>query len=341
MRGIKGAAACLLAAALTAALPISAMAANGTKITSISLRIESHITAGDSSSDVRVTSNSSRYDVDEVEVTNEPKDEWEGRDKPKLKVTLTAGDRYYFPSSGLTKSDVNLSGDDGKVTSVSRSGSYTFYVNITLDALDDENDYDLHVDGLEWDDSDGNAYWDDAEDAKRYEVRLYRGGNSVTSVVSTSDTSYDFSSHFTQSGYYYFRVRGVYNASNKGSWEESDERYVSSSEAADIRRNARNTSSSPTSSTSPSTSGGPGVYSGAWLRDDVGWWYCNADKSYTTNNWQYINNYWYFFDERGYMKTGWILWNGKWYYCCENGEMLHDTTTPDGYYVGSDGAWVQ
>ena len=234
-----------------------------------------------------------------------------------------------------------MSGDDGKVTSVSRSGSYTFYVNITLDALDDENDYDLHVDGLEWDDSDGNAYWDDTEDAKRYEVRLYRGGNSVTSVVSTSDTSYDFSSHFTQSGYYYFRVRGVYNASNKGSWEESDERYVSSSEAADIRRNARNTSSSPTSSTSPSTSGGPGVYSGAWLRDDVGWWYCNADKSYTKNNWQYINNYWYFFDERGYMKTGWILWNGKWYYCCENGEMLHDTTTPDGYYVGSDGAWVQ
>ena len=117
--------------------------------------------------------------------------------------------------------------------------------------------------------------------------------------------------------------------------------HVGSSEAADIRRNARNTSSSPTSSTNPSTSGGPGVYSGAWLRDDVGWWYCNADKSYTTNNWQYINNYWYFFDERGYMKTGWILWNGKWYYCCENGEMLHDTTTPDGYYVGSDGVWVQ
>lgn len=85
-----------------------------------------------------------------------------------------------------------MSGDDGKVTSVSRSGSYTFYVNITLDALDDDNDYDLYVDGLEWDESDGNAYWDDAEDAKRYEVRLYRGGNSVTSVVSTSDTSYDF-----------------------------------------------------------------------------------------------------------------------------------------------------
>ena len=111
MRGTKGVAACLLAAALTAALPCSAMAASGTKITSISLHIDSEITAGDSSSDVRVTTNSSRYDVDEVEVTNEPRDEWEGRDKPKLKVTLTAGDRYYFPSSGLTKSDVDLSGD--------------------------------------------------------------------------------------------------------------------------------------------------------------------------------------------------------------------------------------
>ena len=49
MRGTKGVAACLLAAALTVALPCSAMAASGTKITSISLHIDSEITAGDSS----------------------------------------------------------------------------------------------------------------------------------------------------------------------------------------------------------------------------------------------------------------------------------------------------
>ena len=35
-------------------------------------------------------------------------------------------------------------------------------------------------------------------------------------------------------------------------------------------------------------------YKGAWLRDSVGWWYCNADKSYTVNNWQYIDDRWYF-----------------------------------------------
>ena len=38
------------------------------------------------------------------------------------------------------------------------------------------------------------------------------------------------------------------------------------------------------------------------------------------------------------MKTGWIDWEGKRYYCDENsGAMLTNTTTPDGYILGSDG----
>ncbi|MCD8221966.1 MAG: hypothetical protein LUD07_07245 [Clostridiales bacterium] len=41
------------------------------------------------------------------------------------------------------------------------------------------------------------------------------------------------------------------------------------------------------------------------------------------------------------MKTGWFQQGGKWYYCNEDGEMLANTRTPDGYYVGADGAWVQ
>ena len=41
------------------------------------------------------------------------------------------------------------------------------------------------------------------------------------------------------------------------------------------------------------------------------------------------------------MVTGWVKWNSKWYYCGESGAMLTDTTTPDGYDVGSDGAWDQ
>ena len=80
---------------------------------------------------------------------------------------------------------------------------------------------------------------------------------------------------------------------------------------------------------------------GAWLKNDTGWWYCNADRSYPVNQWQYINNYWYFFNASGYMVTGWVQWNNVWYYCCDSGEMLTNTRTPDGYYVDGNGAWIQ
>ena len=87
---------------------------------------------------------------------------------------------------------------------------------------------------------------------------------------------------------------------------------------------------------------------GAWLRDSNGWWYLNADRSYTTDNWQQINGYWYYFDSNGYLVTGWKQspHDGKWYYLDPNGQpdqlgrMLTNTTTPEGYWVGADGAWV-
>ena len=161
------------------------------------------------------------------------------------------------------------------------------------------------------------------------EVRLYRNDSSVTSVITTSDTSYDFAGYITRSGDYMFKVRAVYNSSDKGSWEESDSWYVSSEEADELSADRKTYGSAAQG------------YSGAWLRDDVGWWYCNADKSYTTNNWQYINDRWYFFNAAGYMVTGWIPWNGRWYYCGEDGAMYYNATTPDGYYVGDDGAWIQ
>ena len=308
----------------------TAMAASRTEINSVSLEVESEIEAGDSSSNVDVYSDSGRYSVSDVEVTNEPKDEWDDNDKPKLKVTVDAEDDYYFPS-GFSKSDVDLSGADGRVTSVTRKSS-TLFVYITLDSLEGSSDRDLDVYELEWDESSGIANWEDDGDARKYEVRLYRNDNSVTSVITTSDTSYDFSKYITRSGDYIFKVMCVYFSSDKGSWEESDTWYVSSEDADEI-----NTGHSGYGSYDSEGNN----YSGAWLRDNVGWWYCNADKSYTVNNWQLIDGQWYFFNAAGYMVTGWIPWNGVWYYCGDDGAMYHNTTTPDGYYVGSDGGWVQ
>jgi glucan-binding YG repeat protein len=320
-----------------AAFPLSSIAATQTKISSVSLDIDSDIEAGSSSSDVTVTTSSSKYSVEETTVTNTPNDDWEDGDKPKLKVYVEADDDYYF-ASGFSKSSVSISGSDGTITSVSRSSSSELIVYITLDALDDysSSSYDLDVSDLTWDESNGEASWEEVEDANKYEVRLYRGSTAVTSVFTTTGSSYNFSSYFTSSGYYTFKVRGVYNSSNKGSWETSDSWYLSSTEAEEIKSNSSGTSGSSDSSSGPGTTQG----TGAWLKDNNGWWYCNADKSYTVSNWQSIDGRWYYFNEYGYMVTGWVFWNSKWYYCGSDGAMYSNATTPDGYLVGSDGAWT-
>ena len=72
------------------------------------------------------------------------------------------------------------------------------------------------------------------------------------------------------------------------------------------------------------------------------WKYYNKDNAKLTNEWKYVRDEWYYFDEDGFSKQKtWAEIDGKWYYFNERSEMLHDTTTPDGYTVGPDGAWVK
>ncbi|MDR1765382.1 MAG: serine hydrolase [Lachnospiraceae bacterium] len=56
---------------------------------------------------------------------------------------------------------------------------------------------------------------------------------------------------------------------------------------------------------------------------------------------QGIGGGWYYYDANGSMVTDtWILGGGNWYFVGSDGRMATDTTTPDGYYVGADGVWV-
>lgn len=88
-----------------------------------------------------------------------------------------------------------------------------------------------------------------------------------------------------------------------------------------------------------------------WVKDSKGWWYRNADGSwskskwlkldawyyfnaegYAVTGWHKINGYWYYFDGNCRMKTGWVKDNGKWYY-------LHPAksgTWPEGSMVYSE-----
>ncbi len=63
------------------------------------------------------------------------------------------------------------------------------------------------------------------------------------------------------------------------------------------------------------------AYAGEWKTAENGrWWYQNDDGSYPQNTWQLIDEKYYYFDAEGY--------------------LLVNTTTPDGYWVGPDGALV-
>ena len=68
------------------------------------------------------------------------------------------------------------------------------------------------------------------------------------------------------------------------------------------------------------------AFAGVWTTDSGGWWYRYYNGSYPSSKWLWIDgnsdgvSECYYFDSRGYLVT-----NGR---------------TPDGYYVDSDGKWV-
>lgn len=63
------------------------------------------------------------------------------------------------------------------------------------------------------------------------------------------------------------------------------------------------------------------VFAGQWQQDSKGWWYSYDNSGYAAGKWEEINGKSYYFDNSGY--------------------MLSNTTTPDGYLVGPDGAWIK
>ena len=179
----------------------------------------------------------------------------------------------------------------------------------------------------------GKARWSKVENAPAYEVKLYCGDRMVYRVEKTSSTNYDFFSHMTTRGDYYFKVRAVAKTESEadylkaGEWTESDNQEITKrdAEAAETRKSSGNGSSGGSSgsgSQGPGQGDGPGSQNPGWEQDRNGWWYRNADGTYPVNSWQLINDKWYLFDMGGYMLTGWQTKNGREYYLTTNGDMV-------------------
>lgn len=79
-------------------------------------------------------------------------------------------------------------------------------------------------------------------------------------------------------------------------------------------------------------------FAGEWKADEKGYWYEKDNGRYAASEWIADNGKWYYIGNDGYMIfNGWI---GD-YYVGADGAMLVNTTTPDGYQVGEDGAWIK
>lgn len=78
--------------------------------------------------------------------------------------------------------------------------------------------------------------------------------------------------------------------------------------------------SSQTATAEKQVNPGPGSSTEGWERYGNTWKYKLTDGSYVTNSWKQDAD-------------------GKWYYFNENSQMMSAATTPDGYYVDSDGVW--
>ena len=226
----------LAAAGMAISGPFPALAEEDrTPVEEVSLDVESAIEVRDTGSDVSVTTDSDECYVSNVDVTNEPNGEWKHKDKPKVQVSLEAERDYYF-KSGFAKKKIKLTGSGGDVTSVRRKSDEELIVTITLDALKaDDNDYDLDTEDAEWNEFSAVGEWGDSEDAAYYELRLYRNEKFVTTIRPVKETHYDFSKYIDSAGSYRFEVRGLYNSSRKGEWQESDIFEVTAEKAAEIQ----------------------------------------------------------------------------------------------------------
>lgn len=84
--------------------------------------------------------------------------------------------------------------------------------------------------------------------------------------------------------------------------------------------------------------GGITAFAGEWKTDAKGYWYAKDDGSYASSEWIADEGKWYYIGDDGYMVSN--AWIGD-YYVGTDGAILVNTTTPDGYQVGADGAWIQ
>ena len=350
----------VLAAAMAASAVTPAMAATTKKeITSVEIRIDHSIEAGNEDWEIDVDCNTKGVDEVEWDITNGPDEgeAWEDNVKPKVKIKLTADyEDYKFK---FDDEDVTITGADD-IYKISGDGSgKTATITVTLNELEYPEGYwdgILELEGLDWDDETAIATWEENENAKYYEYKLYRGSSALTGLEKTEETELDLAKYFTRKGEYKLRVRAIYDSKKRGEWDEV-EIDVDTEEAEEIYENAGSSSNS-TSTSKPSN--GPSanntsvnlpsyVVKGNWGTKNGKWTFTDSKGVAYKEKWAAVYNPyanvaagqqafdWFYFDKNGEMVTGWILDGGLYYYCSPLSDGTQGRMVTGWFQI--DGAW--
>jgi hypothetical protein len=79
-----------------------------------------------------------------------------------------------------------------------------------------------------------------------------------------------------------------------------------------------------------------------WVKAADGTWNYYEASGKAVSKWINDSGAWYYLKADGSMATGWFKdTDGKWYYLKSNGAMAANETTPDGYYVDASGVWAK
>ena len=301
--------------------------------------------------------------------------DWKPGNKVTFDLTVETGDGYYFSSE---KTKVNVSGNNAELISKRIKGKnvtmkVNYWPSITFDVPTNLtwNTDDEYV--AEWD----KVEYCKQYEVKIY-IKDYDEEKTTTKTVTVDKPKVDLSSYATD-GEITFQVRAVPKGDTQkkyctaSAWVDMNDPIEASSDNSVYGTFKENRSGEKTFSINDG-----GTASG-WQYINNNWYYfnpANGNKA-IVNDWGFINNNWFHFGTDGVMQSGWQKVNGYWYYLNNNlsspdfgkmqtgwiasgpagpwyylndgaasgagwpyGACLTNTTTPDGYHVNGDGAWL-
>lgn len=305
-------------------------------ISSVTIRVDSELEAGDTlpeisylngtnSTDVEdgeicILNSNSKYSITDVEWVTSTSKTMEVGDTPTMKVYLTpnsVGDDDYAFKGTYRSSNVTVK--SGDFVSASKSGD-ELIVKLKVEAIG--GDFAAPEDAYWKNNAKGTAKWEEPEEGGtgRYEVVLRRGNSKVT-TIETSGTSYNFYPYMTREGTYSFRVRTIAKTTSeekygdKSDWVESDEIYLAKEDVSDGSGQQGSASDGIVNSSGAAVNAG-------WRQWNNAWYYYYPDGTYQKDSWKKINDKWYLFQSDGKMLTGWQNRSGQTYYLTENGDMV-------------------